>query len=109
MVRLGINVDHIATLRQQRRGAVPNVYSASLAAGKGGADHIVMHLREDRRHIQDHDVQRMAIGVQPFSLEMAATVEMEALAIKGHAYREPASLMSVCLVPERRDELTTEG
>ena len=103
MVMLGVNIDHVATVRQARRGDVPGVVEAALAAVKGGADSITAHLREDRRHIQDADVAALkrALKVR-LNLEMAPTEEMVRVA----RVVRPAS---VCLVPERRQELTTEG
>jgi pyridoxine 5-phosphate synthase len=102
-IRLGVNVDHVATLRNARGGAHPDPLAAALAAVSAGADGITIHLREDRRHIRDADVQRIngALTV-PLNLEMAATSEMVAIArsIRPHA---------CCLVPERRQEVTTEG
>lgn len=106
-IKLGVNIDHVATLRQQRRGALPDPIQAALEAQAGGANGIVIHLREDRRHAQMDDIARLARAVDarelriPWSLEMAATEEMHAIA------REWAS--RICLVPERRQELTTEG
>lgn len=103
MPLLGVNIDHVATLRQARRGAFPDVLAAARAAIKGGADSITVHLREDRRHIQDGDVA--LLGREPglrLNLEMAATEEMVRVA---RVVRPD----SVCLVPERRQELTTEG
>ena len=103
MVKLGVNIDHVATLRQARRTPYPDVVAAALAAARGGADGITVHLREDRRHIQDADVDRLRDAIATkLNLEMAATSEMvaKACAVK------PAD---VCLVPERREELTTEG
>lgn len=102
-IRLGINIDHVATLRNARGGDHPCPIRAALAAMEGGADSITAHLREDRRHIKDKDIERLKHEVPlPFNLEMAATEEMLAIAlhIKPHA---------VCLVPEKRKELTTEG
>ncbi|GIT90213.1 pyridoxine 5'-phosphate synthase [Jannaschia pagri] len=102
-LRLGINIDHVATLRNARGGATPDPVRAALAAQAAGADGITAHLREDRRHIRDEDMAAIneAIDV-PLNFEMAATEEMAriALATKPHA---------VCLVPERREERTTEG
>jgi pyridoxine 5-phosphate synthase len=102
-VRLGVNVDHVATIRQARGTLYPDPVQAGVLAARAGADSITIHLREDRRHIQEHDVERMLAGVKvPVNLEMAVTGEMVALACR---YR-PAYC---CLVPERRAELTTEG
>ncbi len=102
-LRLGINIDHVATLRNARGGATPDPVRAALAAEEAGADGITAHLREDRRHIRDADMEaiRQAISI-PLNFEMAATDEMARIALqtKPHA---------VCLVPERREERTTEG
>lgn len=100
---LGINIDHVATLRQARRGHHPSVVQAALVAEQAGADAITIHLREDRRHIQDADVRLLAetIGTR-MNLELAVTDEMLAVA-------ETLAPADVCLVPERREELTTEG
>jgi pyridoxine 5-phosphate synthase len=102
-LRLGVNIDHVATVRNARGGAHPDPVAAALAALAAGADGITMHLREDRRHIRDDDVHRMLAAIKaPLNLEMAATNEMVAIAtaLRPHA---------VCLVPERREEVTTEG
>jgi pyridoxine 5-phosphate synthase len=102
-LRLGVNVDHIATLRNARAGFNPDPVRAALAAIEAGADGITAHLREDRRHIRDADMARLKAEIsKPLNFEMAATPDMLgiALATKPHA---------VCLVPERREELTTEG
>ncbi len=103
MAKLGVNIDHVATLRQARGVAYPDPLAAARAAEAGGADGITVHLREDRRHIQDADVTRLRaeLGV-PLNLEMAATEEMVGIALR----TKPAD---VCLVPERRAEITTEG
>src|ERR1700739_2565799 len=101
--RLGVNVDHVATLRNARGGGVPDPLRAALLAIEAGADGITAHLREDRRHIHDDDMARLKAGIsKPLNFEMAATEQMLdiALKIKPHA---------VCLVPERRTERTTEG
>ena len=101
--RLGINIDHVATLRNARGGLHPDPVRAAIAAAEAGADGITAHLREDRRHIRDEDLPRiMAATALPLNMEMAATDEMQAIALKllPHA---------VCLVPERREERTTEG
>jgi pyridoxine 5-phosphate synthase len=101
--RLGVNVDHVATLRQARRAAYPDPVAAALLAELGGADHITIHLREDRRHIQDRDLQVMRKTVTTrLNLEMAATQEMVKIAYEIRPDE-------VTLVPERREELTTEG
>ena len=102
-IRLGINIDHVATLRQQRGTSYPDVLRAAQLALQHGADLITVHLREDRRHIQDADVYAIRTQVAaPLNLEMALTDEMLALALE----LRPDW---VCLVPERRQELTTEG
>lgn len=102
-LRLGVNIDHVATLRNARGGGHPDPVWAARVAVAAGADGITAHLREDRRHINDEDVRALARGIGvPLNLEIAATAEMAAiaLALKPHA---------VCLVPERRTERTTEG
>lgn len=103
MIQLGVNIDHVATLRQARGTTYPSLVQAALMAEMAGADAITLHLREDRRHIQDHDVEalRPVLGTR-MNLEMAVTDEMLAIACR----IKPAD---VCLVPERRAELTTEG
>jgi len=100
---LGVNIDHVATLRQARRGHHPSVVQAALVAEQAGADAITIHLREDRRHIQDEDVRLLSatIGTH-MNLELAVTEEMVGIAGK----LRPSD---VCFVPERREELTTEG
>jgi pyridoxine 5-phosphate synthase len=102
-IALGINIDHVATLRQARRGRYPDPVHAALAAEMAGADSITLHLREDRRHIQDNDV-RVLKGLLKthMNLEMAVTDEMLDIA----ADVRPADC---CLVPEKREEITTEG
>lgn len=103
VIRLGINVDHIATIRNARGGDNPCPVRGALLAMEAGADGITAHLREDRRHIRDHDIERLKNEVPlPLNFEMAMTDEILAIAlrIKPHA---------VCLVPEKREELTTEG
>jgi len=103
MIRLGVNVDHVATVRQARGTDVPDPVAAALAAEKAGADGITVHLREDRRHIQEHDVRRLRKrAATKINLEMAATAEMVKLAAK----LRPDD---ACFVPEKRRELTTEG
>lgn len=103
MPRLGVNIDHVATLRQARGTPYPDVFAAAGMAAAAGADGITVHLREDRRHIQDTDVQALCEWAQlPINLEMAVTEEMLANA---EQYRPP----HCCLVPEKRQELTTEG
>ena len=102
-LRLGVNVDHVATLRNARGGRAPDPVRAALLAIEAGADGITAHLREDRRHIRDDDMARLKAQIsKPLNFEMAATAEMLqiALATKPHA---------ACLVPERRTEVTTEG
>ena len=103
IVKLGVNIDHIATVRQARRGIEPDLVAVALLAEKGGADSIVCHLREDRRHIQDSDLWRLkgAINV-PLNLEMGLANEIVKVALKVKPYQ-------VTLVPEKRQELTTEG
>ena len=103
MAKLGVNVDHVATLRQARRAAYPDPVELSLAAQRAGASAITVHLREDRRHIQDDDLFsiRKAIKIH-LNQEMAPLPEMVEIAIKLRPHE-------VCLVPERREELTTEG
>jgi len=103
VMRLGVNIDHVATLRQARRTFEPDPVAAAFSAERGGASHITLHLREDRRHIQDRDLDLLSRTVQcGIDLEMAATDEMVAVALQ---YRPTF----VTLVPERREELTTEG
>ena len=103
MLRLGVNVDHVATLRNARGGGFPDPLALAQAAIGAGADGITIHLREDRRHIRDDDVDRIRAAITvPLNLEMAATPEMVAVATR---VRPHAS----CLVPERRAEVTTEG
>ena len=102
-MRLGVNIDHIATLRQARRGRLPDPVEAALTAERAGADSVVCHLREDRRHIQDADVRRLRRAIKTrLNLEMSVApgVVAVALAVRPH---------QVTLVPERRQELTTEG
>jgi pyridoxine 5-phosphate synthase len=103
MIRLGVNVDHVATLRQARRGALPDPVEAALLAEKAGADGITVHLREDRRHIQEHDVARLRERIKTkVNLEMAVTPAIVAFA-------EKLRPQDACFVPEKREELTTEG
>lgn len=103
MIRLGVNVDHVATVRQARRIDVPDPVEAALLAEKAGADGITVHLREDRRHIQERDVELLCARVQTkVNLEMGVTRELLALAEKFHPH-------DACFVPEKRRELTTEG
>jgi pyridoxine 5-phosphate synthase len=102
-VHLGVNVDHVATLRQARGTEYPDPVEAALLAERAGADSITLHLREDRRHIQDHDLGRLAKAMQThMNLEMAVTGEMLGIACELRP-------RDVCLVPEKREELTTEG
>ncbi len=102
-LRLGVNIDHVATIRNARGGAHPDPVRAAKLAAKAGADGITAHLREDRRHISDNDINRLRAEIDlPLNFEMAATDEMLAIAIaaKPHA---------ACIVPEKREERTTEG
>jgi pyridoxine 5-phosphate synthase len=101
--RLGVNIDHVATIRNARGGAHPDPARAAAIAEKAGADGITIHLREDRRHIQDHDLEAVRKAVKlPINLEMATTDEMLTIALKFEPH-------AACLVPERREERTTEG
>ncbi len=101
--RLYINIDHVATLRQARRASYPDPVAAARLCEDAGADGITAHLREDRRHIQDADVEALATSVRtPFNLEMAATAGMTAIARRLRPHQ-------VTLVPEKREEVTTEG
>src|ERR1700749_497810 len=102
-LRLGVNIDHVATVRNARGGASPDPVRAALLAQEAGADGITAHLREDRRHITDVEILRLMAEINlPLNLEMAATDEMLAIALK----HKPNA---VCLVPEKRAERTTEG
>jgi pyridoxine 5-phosphate synthase len=102
-LRLGVNIDHVATIRNARGGAVPDPVRAALLAQDAGADGITAHLREDRRHIIDSDIDRlMAALTIPVNFEMAATAEMQAIALRHKPH-------AVCIVPEKREERTTEG
>lgn len=102
-LRLGVNVDHVATLRNARGGRTPDPVRAALMAIEAGADGITAHLREDRRHIRDDDMARLKAEIsKPLNFEMAATPEMLAIALKTAPH-------ATCLVPERRSEVTTEG
>ncbi|HHX88691.1 MAG TPA: pyridoxine 5'-phosphate synthase [Paracoccus sp.] len=102
-LRLGVNIDHVATLRNARGSAYPDPLRAALVAQDAGADGITAHLREDRRHIVDADIARlMAELTLPLNFEMAATAEMQAIALRHRPH-------AVCLVPEKREERTTEG
>ena len=102
-LRLGVNIDHVATVRNARGGTHPDPVRAALLAAEAGADGITAHLREDRRHIIDSDIERLMaeIGL-PLNFEMAATEEMVAIALKHRPH-------AACIVPERREEVTTEG
>ncbi len=102
-LRLGVNIDHVATIRNARGGSHPDPVRAAHAAAAAGADGITAHLREDRRHITDEDIDRLMAEIDlPLNLEMAATEEMLAIAL---AHRPHAA----CIVPEKREERTTEG
>ena len=102
-LRLGVNVDHVATVRNARGGAVPDPVRAALLAIEAGADGITAHLREDRRHIRDDDMQRLKASIsKPLNFEMAATEQMLDIALKTKPH-------ACCLVPEKRTERTTEG
>jgi pyridoxine 5-phosphate synthase len=102
-VRLGVNIDHVATIRNARGGAVPDPVRAAIIAEQAGADGITLHIREDRRHVREDDLLRMVEAVKlPINLEMACAEEMLAIALKVKPH-------AVCLVPERREERTTEG
>ena len=102
-IALGVNIDHVATVRQARRARYPDPLYAALQAEQAGADSITLHLREDRRHIQDRDVQVMRDALQTrMNLEMAVTEEMLGIAVKVRP-------QDCCLVPESRQEITTEG
>jgi len=103
MIKLGVNIDHIATVRQARRETFPDPVQLAKEAIKGGAQGITAHLREDRRHIQDDDIMRLKNEISvPLNLEMAAVPSVMAVALK-------VKPSWCCLVPERREELTTEG
>jgi len=103
MIKLGVNIDHVATIRQARGTKYPSVVQAALRAEQSGADSITLHLREDRRHMQDEDVRALRGLLQTrMNLECAVTDEMIEIAIE-------VSPQDVCLVPERREERTTEG
>ena len=102
-LRLGVNIDHVATIRNARGGSHPDPVRAARLAAAAGADGITAHLREDRRHIGDLDIERLRSEVAlPLNLEMAATGEMLAIALRHHPH-------GACIVPERREEVTTEG
>ena len=103
MLRLGVNIDHVATVRNARGSPWPDPMRAALLAEQAGADGITAHLREDRRHIGDADIERLMAGLRlPLNLEMAATPEMQAIALRHRPH-------AVCIVPEKREERTTEG
>lgn len=102
-LRLGVNIDHVATLRNARGGALPDPVRAALVAQEAGADGITAHLREDRRHIRDADIDALMEALTiPLNFEMAATDEMQTIAVRHKPH-------AVCLVPEKREERTTEG
>ena len=102
-LRLGVNIDHVATVRNARGVGYPDPVRAALIAAEAGADGITAHLREDRRHISDDDIARLSEQLTiPLNLEMAATDEMLAIALRHRPH-------AACIVPERREELTTEG
>ena len=102
-LRLGVNIDHVATLRNARGGEMPDPVRAALMAQEAGADGITAHLREDRRHIRDDDIGRLMAAIDlPLNFEMAATEEMQRIALQHRPH-------AVCIVPERREERTTEG
>jgi pyridoxine 5-phosphate synthase len=102
-LRLGVNIDHVATIRNARGGRHPDPMRAAKLAAQAGADGITAHLREDRRHISDRDIDRLSREIDlPLNLEMAATEEMLAIALRHKPH-------AACLVPEKREERTTEG
>ncbi len=102
-LRLGVNIDHVATVRNARGAGYPDPVRAALVAAAAGADGITAHLREDRRHITDDDIARLSDQLAiPLNLEMAATEEMLAIALRHRPH-------AACIVPEKREELTTEG
>lgn len=102
-LRLGVNIDHVATVRNARGGSHPDPLRAALLAIRAGADGITAHLREDRRHIVDRDIERLMAEIdRPLNFEMAATDEMLAIALRHKPH-------AACLVPEKRTEVTTEG
>src|SRR4051812_39180066 len=102
-LRLGVNIDHVATVRNARGGEHPDPVRAAKIAARAGADGITAHLREDRRHITDPDIERLMAGIAlPLNLEMAATEEMLGIALRHKPH-------AACIVPERRRERTTEG
>lgn len=102
-LRLGVNIDHVATVRNARGGIYPDPLRAALLAENAGADGITAHLREDRRHITDQDIEALINGLNvPLNFEMAATKEMQDIALRHTPH-------AVCIVPEKREERTTEG
>jgi len=102
-LRLGVNIDHVATVRNARGGDYPDPVRAAMIAQTAGADGITAHLREDRRHISDRDIERLMEALDiPLNFEMAPTDEMQAIALRHKPH-------AVCIVPEKREELTTEG
>ncbi len=102
-LRLGVNIDHVATIRNARGGVHPDPVRAARAAAAAGADGITAHLREDRRHMTDDDILRLSTGIDlPLNFEMAATEEMLAIALRHMPH-------AACIVPEKREERTTEG
>ncbi|MBC2859308.1 pyridoxine 5'-phosphate synthase [Stappia sp. 28M-7] len=102
-LRLGVNIDHVATIRNARGGRFPDPIRAAHLAAKAGADGITAHLREDRRHISDHDIARLSHEIDlPLNFEMAATDEMLKIALEARPH-------AACIVPEKREERTTEG
>lgn len=102
-LRLGVNIDHVATVRNARGGAVPDPVRAAIIAEEAGADGITAHLREDRRHITDTDIEKLMEALEgPLNFEMAATAEMQKIALRHRPH-------AACIVPEKREERTTEG
>src|SRR6478672_6071874 len=102
-LRLGVNIDHVATVRNARGGRLPDPLRAAVIAAKAGADGITAHLREDRRHIMDADIEGLMRELKiPLNFEMAATPEMVGIALKHRPH-------AACIVPEKREERTTEG
>jgi pyridoxine 5-phosphate synthase len=103
LLRLGVNIDHVATVRNARGAGYPDPVRAALMAAEAGADGITAHLREDRRHVTDDDIARLSDQLTiPLNLEMAATDEMLGIALRHQPH-------AACIVPEKREELTTEG
>src|SRR5678816_4952694 len=102
-LRLGVNIDHVATIRNARGGNHPDPVRAAIMAAEAGADGVTAHLREDRRHITDSDIDRLMAEIDlPLNLEMAATEEMLEIALRHRPH-------AACIVPEKREERTTEG